>query len=384
MMERIGSRNARWQRIKRCRFERRLEQSGIHLESYQRVESSLSSSSGTESSDESLSQRIINKGEQLKNTALASVASTKKVSSSSGDSIVQRKRKSNLETDENSNHSLEGQISASSEARSEPLQKILKTDGLPSNIAGSGGIVHNVMPVISALPSKQQSRNQQSRGDSVKSPSPLPHRLPPLKMVQLKERDIDEIGAYYAINEDDMIMIEDVLMCPFVFRSKNAVLCGALSDCVMPGMIRANFSKGNKLQSMEMVYDSMGLMQQLDGANGGQVTAEVIPGSLEMALMSSPDEARVITEAHPPFSVAHVNEAWTRLTKYTQVEVEGQGLLQLLEGERTDAAAGIRPGKPKHTLEDVARGISACSTNLHYDKFGNLFVDFMCSYPLTK
>ena len=209
-----------------------------------------------------------------------------------------------------------------------------------------------------------------------------PHLI--LSTGDLLRRNEDELGAYYAVNEDDMIMIDDILMCPFVFRTKNGVLCGALADCVMPGMLRANFSAANKLSSLEIVFDAMGFMQQLDGANGGEVIAQVIPGSLEMALMHSSTEARVITEAKPPFSIVHVNEQWTRLTKYSQIEVEGQELSSLLEGENTDPGARTRQGKPIHKFEEVAKGRSACSTNIHYDKFGNSFVDFMCSYPLTK
>ncbi len=379
MIERTGSRNARWQRIKGRHFERSIEQSQILVGSYQRVESSLSSSSGTDSSDESLAQRNHHiSQDEPKATVPIGIAASKKVSSSSGESGIGRKRKFNG-ADVNSDDSMEGNGSTWSETEGHARKNVL-----PRNIARSGGIIHTVLPSLKSVHLKKELPQHQTEGDMSASPPPMPIRLAPLRSLLLKERDIEEIGAYYSINEDDMIMIEDVLMCPFVFRTKNAVLCGSLSDCVMPGMIRANFSKGNKLQSIEMVYDAMGLMQQLDGANGGQVTAQVIPGSLEMALMSSPDEARVITEAHPPFSVAHVNEAWTKLTKYTQVEVEGRGLLELLEGERTDPSAKIRPGKPKHTLEEVSRGKSACSTNLHYDKLGNIFVDFMCSYPLTK
>jgi hypothetical protein len=200
----------------------------------------------------------------------------------------------------------------------------------------------------------------------------------------LRSNKVDELGAYYAVNEDDMIMIDDNLMCPFVFRTKNAVLCGGLSDCVMPGMLRAQFSETNKLKSLEIIFDAMGFMQQLDGANGGEITAQVIPGSLEMALMHNPHDCRVITEAEPPFYVVHVNEAWTRLTNYSQMDVEGQGIFGLLEGDGSDANAGSRPGKPIHDLAEVAKGKCACSTNIHYDKFGNPFVDFMCSYPLTK
>jgi hypothetical protein len=79
-----------------------------------------------------------------------------------------------------------------------------------------------------------------------------------------------------------------------------------------------------------------------------------------------------------------VNEPWTHLMKYTQLEVEGREFSTLIEGDGTDPRAETRPGKPIHKLEEVARGRSACSTNIHYDKFGNSFVDFMCSYPLTK
>ena len=355
------------------------------FESNQQVESSLSSSSSTASSDDSLSRRNYKSFTRQEDTTnpftTQATSRANKVSSSSGESSIKRKRKHS--NGKETAMATAGHVSTSSETESAntPPNEALKTNWLPSNVARSGGIVHNIAPVHCSRP--VQKMGPYSAQQMHASISPVPSQAP-LSMVQLKEKDGEEIGAYYAINEDNMIMIDDVLMCPFVFRTKNAVLCGALTDCVMPGMIRANFSKANTLQSMEMVYDAMGFMQQFDGANGGQVTAQVIPGSLEMALMGSPNEARVITEARPPFAVVHVNEAWTRLTKYNQIEVEGRELLSLLEGEYTDPSAKTRPGKPEHKLEEVARGRSACSTNLHYDKLGNTFVDFMFSYPLTK
>ena len=330
---------------------------------------------------------------------------------------------------------LEGQICTSSETEAEPIQKAIKQGGLPSNIARAGGIVHSVVPVLNStlanlsvkIPNDVETRNPAptsmnlyltkpttlsgSRNNTAHSGGGNVHIVPtllnstsstnvstdsksrkspsksmrsPWSTVQLKEHSIDAIGAYYAINEDDMIMIDDILMCPFVFRTKNSVHCGALTDCVTPGMMRAMFSKNNKLQSLEMVYDAMGYMQQLDGANGGVVTAEVIPGSLEMALMNSPNEARVITEARPPYSVVHLNESWTRLTKNTQMESEGCPLPELLEGDQPESSVDGNSGTLRQTLEEVAKGRSSCSTYLHYDKTGNTFVNFMCSYPLTK
>lgn len=192
-----------------------------------------------------------------------------------------------------------------------------------------------------------------------------------------------QIRAYYHVNEDDMLLTEDNLMCPFVFRTQGAVLCGALSECVMPGMLRCNFSQRNKLLSIEMIYDAMGFMQQLERASGTDNLAQVVPGSLEMALAPNSHEARVITMAKSPYLIVSVNEAWTRTTKYTQMEVEGRDL-SILNGVRTNPEASVRSGKPIHKYEEAAKGICACSTNIHYDKEGRDFAAFVCSFPLTK
>jgi hypothetical protein len=193
-----------------------------------------------------------------------------------------------------------------------------------------------------------------------------------------------QIRAFYHVNEDAMIIMDDVLMCPFVFRTQDAVLCGALAECVMPGMLRGNFSSRNKLVSMEMVYDAMGFLQQLEQASGSEVTDQIIPGTLEMALSPTANEARVITLAEPPFLIVNVNEAWTRLTKYTQMEVEGLGLFGILQGEKEEKAESKTKGSPADNLDDVVHGRCTCSTRLHYDKEGREFVDFISSYPLTK
>ena len=193
-----------------------------------------------------------------------------------------------------------------------------------------------------------------------------------------------QISADYHINDDDMILMEDYLMCPFVFRSANAIQCGACYECVMPGMLRATFSSHNKLVSMEMIYDAMGFMQQLERASGNEGTAQIVAGSLEMALDPNAKEARVMTLATPPYLIVNVNEMWTRITGYTQVEVEGVEYLSLMQGEGTVPEAMERPGKPVHKLEEVAKGRPACSTNIHYDSNGRDFIEFVASYPLTN
>jgi len=197
-----------------------------------------------------------------------------------------------------------------------------------------------------------------------------------------EDSSLPKIQAYYHINEDDMLLTEDVLMCPFIFRTQDAVLCGALAECVMPGMLRAQFSERNKLTSLEMVYDAMGFMQQLERASGNEGTAQIIPNSLEMALQPTHD-ARVITMAQSPFRIVSVNEAWTQTTKYTQMEVEGKQL-SLLNGKRTDNELRKRPGKSPHNLSEVGKGRPTGSVNVYCDKNETDFIAFVCSFPLTN
>jgi len=197
-----------------------------------------------------------------------------------------------------------------------------------------------------------------------------------------EDSSLPQIQAYYHINEDDMLLTEDVLMCPFIFRTQDAVLCGALAECVMPGMLRAQFSEQNKLASLEMVFDAMGFMQQLERASGNEGTAQIIPNSLEMALQPSND-ARVITMAQSPFRIVSVNETWTQITNYTQMEVEGKQL-SLLDGPRTDYGLRKRPGKPPHDMTEVAKGRPSCTVNVYYGKSQADFISYVSSYPLTN
>ena len=212
---------------------------------------------------------------------------------------------------------------------------------LPPNIARSGGISHNVtataMPSAASLPNghaqlsrapitalppfagigkkaSTASQSNQSQTDSKKSSSYLPnmpihnpndnrkkssssnhshshsnHRGSNIITIdndttssQSSSQKNRGIQAYYHINEDDMCMTDDVLMCPFTFRSLDAVWCGALAECVMPGMLRVCFSPNNKLKSVEMIFDAMGFCQQLEHASGNLGMAQIIPNCLEM------------------------------------------------------------------------------------------------------
>ena len=276
---------------------------------------------------------------------------------------------------------------------------------LPPNIAKKGGIPHNIQPVSVAVPGNGHARLSMAPAiplppfAGIGKKSSVPSRTtmdrnsedgPAVISADVETSSsnsngkIPRIRGSYHVNEDDMILMDDILMCPFIFRSQDAVLCGALAECTMPGMLRTHFSSRNKLKSIEFVYDAMGFMQQLERASGNEGSAHIIPGSLEMALSPNTTDALVITLAEPPFLIVNVNELWTRMTGYTQMEVEGREYLSLVEGEGTVPEAGERAGRPKHRLEEVAKGRCACSTNIHYDKQGRDFIEFVCSYPLTN
>jgi len=75
--------------------------------------------------------------------------------------------------------------------------------------------------------------------------------------------------ATYNLNQDDMLLTGNTLMCPFTFRTRNGIHQGALAEVIQPGMLRVTFSpSNNRLSSIEMVFDAMGFMQQLERANG--------------------------------------------------------------------------------------------------------------------
>lgn len=227
--------------------------------------------------------------------------------------------------------------------------------------------------------------------DSMRSHSTSDVKTPSLTNTDVEESSSSEDGdnctirGSYHINQDSQILMGDILMCPFVFRSHDAILCGALSECIMPGMLRAEFSTRNKLKNLELTYDAMGFMQQLARASGNDSTAQIIPSSVEMALTPSSTEARVITMAKPPYLIMNVNEQWTRLTGYTQMDAEGKEYLSLVEGEHTiPFNKSNRIGMPTHVFENVAKGRPICSTNIHYDKAGADFMEFVASFPLTN
>lgn len=374
MLERVGCYTKRWKRIKRSGFaDEDFLKSDITAG--QAPESSLSSASSTDSSNGSKKSK-----RSAKKTKKESISNYSEAPSElSSEKIVSFSESG--EGGPKSHQKRRFQESATSQSVVSSSEDSANYKPTSSKRCRTSSFQH-VLPA----PSRTASLTTQSIA-STAQPYPLQALSSyNLSLVNPKTRT----SASYYMNEDDMILIEDVMMCPYVFRSSHAVECGALAEVVVPGMLRVQFSNNNKLLSMELVFDAMGFMQQLDGANGGNITAQVIPGSLEMALMHCNHEARVITKATSPYNILHVNEAWTKLTQHTQVEVEGKALLPLLEGSETPAnlegemMVTTNAGKKSTLLDDAANGRTRVSTCVHYSKSGKPFVDFMCTYPLTK
>jgi hypothetical protein len=363
MLEHVGSHTKRWKRIKRSEF---VDEDFLNKEimAGRAPESSLSSASSTDSSNgesgSGSSRKFKPTADPMSGTSNNHPVSSKAAIVSNSDSgkeyikSEKKKRKTPLQRASSSSDEADEETSSAKRQRESSTQSQFSLTR-PTSIAAS-----SITRINQPNPLKALSRYN-------------------LNLISPKQRT----SASYFMNEDDMIMIEDVMMCPYVFRTSHAVVCGALAEVIVPGMLRAQFSPNNKLLSMELVFDAMGLMQQLDSANGGDITAQVIPGSLEMALVHCAHEARVITEATPPYSILHVNEAWTNLTEHSQVEVEGKALLPVLGASDLPDNLG-NMAKLSPLLDNAARGRPTFSTSVHYSKSGNPFVDFMCSFPLTK
>ena len=73
-----------------------------------------------------------------------------------------------------------------------------------------------------------------------------------------------------------LILDGNTAMGTFLFRTLNAVECGAKYECSLKGMIKATFSNVNKIADIEMVFDVMSMVHQLQRASGDETQLEGI------------------------------------------------------------------------------------------------------------
>lgn len=139
------------------------------------------------------------------------------------------------------------------------------------------------------------------------------------------------------------------------------------------GMLYCRFNEQDKLTSVEMVFDVMMVMQQLQRAAGVPCEYLIVPNSLEGACQRAAT-ARVLVRAEAPYPVLHVNEHWTNLRGQTQVDVEGQPL-DLLEG------ASEAPGT-RFMVDEVMGGRPASCIMLVFKACRQAFTGYLQLFPL--
>eukprot|EP00903_Cladosiphon_okamuranus_P017558 g16172.t1 len=115
---------------------------------------------------------------------------------------------------------------------------------------------------------------------------------------------------FYTSPEDTAVGA-NVLMCQWLMKTDNAVECGAQCEVFSHGMLRAYFSPDTRIKRLEIVFDVMSFMQQLQRAVG-RGEFRMVPNTVAVAMQPS-QQARLVLSADPPYGITYTNEAWTAL-----------------------------------------------------------------------
>jgi len=73
----------------------------------------------------------------------------------------------------------------------------------------------------------------------------------------------NRVMVQFIVDQKDMIINENQLICKTTLQSLNAVELGARHEIRVPIMMRALYSHLNKLTELNFIFDVMSLMQQL-------------------------------------------------------------------------------------------------------------------------
>lgn len=166
------------------------------------------------------------------------------------------------------------------------------------------------------------------------------------------------------------------LMCPFYMCTENAMERGAKCEITKYGMLSASFraDEPTKLQSVEMTFDVMAIMQQLRRASGSD-EFRVVPNTFRVAADASPHEARVIISAKEPHTIAHVSARWSEIFSYTSEEVIGKDPA-ILHGPETDKM------RLTGMIQQVLSTRPACGFVTMYGGKGKKVCVWLQAYPI--
>merc|ERR1712091_407778 len=115
-------------------------------------------------------------------------------------------------------------------------------------------------------------------------------------------------------------------------------------------MLRAEFDGGARLARLDLSFDVLGVMRQLQGARDG-ADLDLVPNTLaaaERAMAAEDEDAargrrrgrgrpRLITSSARPHVITRANAAFSELCGFSAAEAVGS-TLRLIEGPATDAA----------------------------------------------
>mmetsp|Transcript_21117 Transcript_21117/g.29051 ORF Transcript_21117/g.29051 Transcript_21117/m.29051 type:complete len:360 (-) Transcript_21117:331-1410(-) len=175
-------------------------------------------------------------------------------------------------------------------------------------------------------------------------------------------------------------------MCRYVMTIEGLERVGGFNTCRQIGMLQCQFDRFNKIVTIEMMFDVMGYMQQIQRASEISPESSIVPNTLDMALQTS-KEAQAIVNAKAPYQVLHVNDAWTCCNGYSQSEAEGCSLVKVLQSYDyqseiiNKAAAECAMGRPGSTLY-ISMPSTLSGANVKYTSVSpQLFYIKIC--PLT-
>ena len=129
----------------------------------------------------------------------------------------------------------------------------------------------------------------------------------------------------YHLNVDDLIAASDLVMGCYqlVFDGTGVFRDNAI--CSQTGMIQVKFNQDNKIIAVELIYDVMGFMQQLQSVTPRLPEDIITPNTLAMALQPSNTPRMIIkidTSAEGGNQVIHINRAWTKMKGISQSMIE--------------------------------------------------------------
>eukprot|EP01038_Epipyxis_sp_PR26KG_P006499 gene6499-8934_t len=154
-----------------------------------------------------------------------------------------------------------------------------------------------------------------------------------LQSIGTPQDDSGKIIVQYFSGANESVVADNTFMCKWHMITLNAVQRGAKYEITKQGMIKAVFSNQNKLLHVEFTFDVMSFMQQLRRASRRSEFL-VIPNNQQLAEEESM-EARVITEATPPYRITYVNKKWTEVFGYTSNQAIGK-TCKFLQGLDTE------------------------------------------------